>query len=79
MAKLFKWGSFSLLGHIVLSEIFFATPLSLMFLYLNYREGALTASWALHIALYGAVLGIAFAVLLWYIVSLPLIKQRRDR
>lgn len=79
MSRFFKWGSSSLLGHIVLSEVFFTTPLSIMFFYSNYTEGELTVSWALYIAFMGALLGVVGAMLLWYLVSLPLIKERGGR
>jgi hypothetical protein len=75
----FKWASFSLLGHIALIELFFSLPAFLVFLDLNYDQGTLTLSWALYIALIAALLGVVGAALVWYTISLPLIKQRKDR
>jgi len=77
--KLLEWGSLSLLGHIVLSEVLFATPLSILFLYLNLKEGDLTPGWALHIVLTDAAFGVVVAALFWYLVSLPLLRKRGGR
>ena len=75
----FKWASASLLGHIALTEMLFSLPLFLVFLDANYDEGTLTLAWALHIALVAALFGVVGAALVWYTISLPLIKQRKDR
>jgi hypothetical protein len=75
----FKWASSSLIGHVALTEIFFSMPLFLVFLDANYDDGTLTLAWALYMALIWALLGVVGAALVWYTISLPLIKQRKDR
>lgn len=79
MSKFFRWGSFSLPGHIALFEIFLGMPLFLTFSWLNYSEGTLTAGWAVYVAFICSVAGFVSAVLIWYAISLPLIKSRGGR
>jgi len=75
----FKWASSSLLGHVALTESLFSLPLFLVFLDMNYDDGTLTLAWALYMALIWALLGLVGAALVWYTISLPLIKQRKDK
>jgi hypothetical protein len=75
----FRWASFSLLGHIALTESFFSVPLYLVFLDANYRDGTLSLAWALYIALISALLGVVAAALIWYTISLPLIKRQHGK
>jgi hypothetical protein len=74
-----KWASSSLLGHLVLVEVVCSVPLCLVLLDLNYEDGTLTAGWALWIFSISALAGVIGAALVWYTISLPLIKRRKDR
>jgi hypothetical protein len=74
----FKWASFSLLGHVALSEVIAALPFFLVMLFLNYSEGTLSLEWALWIFGVSVVMGVVGAVLIWYTISLPLIKRRNN-
>ena len=44
----------------------------------NYDEGALTGSWALHIAFVCAAGAFAVALLVWYTITRPLLKRKKE-
>ena len=73
----FKWGSSSLIGHIVLVETFSAIPIAIAFLSVD--DSALTVLRVLRVALIFGAYGIAAGAALWYTVSLPLMKRRSGR
>jgi hypothetical protein len=77
--KFFKWGSSSLIGHLVLFEATCATPLFLFALGTMYSEGTLTLGWALYMAVVCSALVAIGAALFWYSFSLPLIKRRGEK
>ena len=74
-----KWKMSSLWGHIVVFEAIFALPLFLFFLSQTYSQGTITVDWAIYLAILWTVLGAVGGAFFWYVVSLPLIKSRRDR
>jgi hypothetical protein len=77
--KFFKWGSESLLGHIVLFEALCGTPLWSFGIATMYSDHTLTVAWALYITALCIVLVAIGAGLFWYTISLPLIKRRDKR
>jgi hypothetical protein len=75
-----KWMGTSLIGHVFFYELIFAVPIMGTFLYLNYSDGTLTATWAVHIMLVSFVFGAMVAAGIWYVITLPQIKRRgRDQ
>jgi hypothetical protein len=66
-----NWARSSLLGHIVLFELLFSLPEFLIFEFMNYRDGALTVTGTLRIAITAVVGGAVFATLVWFTISLP--------
>jgi hypothetical protein len=77
--RLFKWGRASLVGTIVVFELFFSIPMSILGLLLNYTEGTLTFAWAIWVLYVGAVAGAVLAVVIRYTILLPYIKKRDDK
>ena len=75
--NLFRWGSSSIAGHIVLWELVVSLPLLLSLGYEVYTEGDLTVHWAIWMtalcALAGLVLGLGF----WSVVVRPLKNRKR--
>jgi hypothetical protein len=74
--RLFIWGSSSLVGHLVLFELFVAVPSAIAMSIANYMEGDLSASWALHVAGGAVVLGVVLAVPFWFFVTMPIVRRR---
>lgn len=74
--NLVKRASSSLTGHIALVEAVFSLPLFLYFLAKSYAHGTLTISWGVYLAVVGASLGVVGAAIVWYAVSLPLIRRQ---
>lgn len=74
-----KWASTSLIGNIVLLELFAGMPLFIAFLYLNYSEGTLTMTWGLLIAVVSGLIGVAGGLFSWFTVAQPLIKRRESK
>lgn len=77
--KFFKWGSSSLIGHVVLFETTCATPLFLFSIGAMYSEGTLTVVRALYMFVVCSALVAVGAALFWYTFSLPLIKRRGEK
>ena len=74
--RFLKWCCSSLPGHLVLIQVCFSLPLSAFFIPTIYLQGGLTVAWALYMVFACMVLGGVCAVMLWYAVTLPLIKSR---
>jgi hypothetical protein len=74
--KFFKWCVSSLPGHIVLFALTFSVPMLIAGLTLNYMDGTLTWDWAPYIALYCALGGFAVAVVIWFVLTSPLLRRR---
>ena len=77
--KFFKWCALSLLGHIVLFALTFTVPMLVAGLTLNYVEGTLTWDWVPYIALYSVLGGFAMAVIIWFVVTSPLLRRKGIR
>ncbi len=75
--KFFKWGSSSLIGHVILFQVTCAMPLLLFSLATMYLEHTLTVVWALYIAAVCSALVGVVSALVWYTISLPLMKRKR--
>jgi|ERR1700722_797022 len=74
-----KWAVSSLKGHLTLWPLAFGIPMILLGFHLNFIEGTLTADWAAHVVLYGAIISTILAVLVWYFVTKPLIARRKKK
>jgi hypothetical protein len=77
--KLFKWARTSLIGTIVVFELFLSIPMTILGLFLNYSEGTLTFAWAIWVLYVCAVGGAVLAVVIRYAVVLPHVKRRENR
>lgn len=77
--NLFKWGSSSLFGHIVVAELVYSLPLFIALSASNYSEGTLTISWAVWIAFVSATTGLIGAIVFWYAVTSQLIMCKRRK
>jgi hypothetical protein len=75
----FRWGSSSIIGHLVLFEVLAGIPLFLFALVTMYTQNTLTLGWALKIGLLCVVFVGIGAALFWYSISSPLIKNRNGR
>jgi hypothetical protein len=75
--RFFRWGFSSLSHQLILFFIVFSVPMFILFVLLNYSEGTLTWDWAVSIALYSLLGGIASGTVMWFTVTLPLIRRRR--
>jgi hypothetical protein len=74
-----KWAVSSLKGHLALWPLVFGIPMILLGLHLNFIEGTLTADWAAHVVLYGAIISTILAVPIWYFVTKPLMARRKKK
>jgi hypothetical protein len=72
-----RWCSSSIAGHLVLVGLPFFAAEMIVGLLSNYYEGALTASWAVHIASVCAAGAFAVALLVWYTITRPLLKRKK--
>ena len=72
-SRFLRWAAKSGLGHQALAQLFFGIPMTLLFLHLNFVEGTLTADWAGHVIAYGLVGGAVMGLILWYVVTRPLL------
>ena len=77
--KLFKWARPSLIGHVVVFELFFSIPMGLGGLFTNYVQGTLTLPWAIYVFVIAAALGAVLGVVIRYAVTLPIMKCRGER
>jgi len=74
-----KWMASSLSGHIVLSEIIFGLPMLAFFLYQDSWQGTLTVAWVAYLATFIIAMSAALGTLIWFTVSAPMIKGRKDK
>ena len=79
LKKFFNWCYSSLLGHVVLMQLCFSLPLLLVFLPTISSQGTLTVAWVLYMFFAFTTLGAVCAVLFWYALTLPLMKNRRGK
>lgn len=77
--KFFKWGSTSLVGHLVMFELLCGSPLLVWALSTMQSEGTLTLGSALRIGIICVGLVAVGAALFWYTFSAPLLKSRDGR
>jgi len=70
-----EWASHSLIGHVAFFQITFSLSITILFLGLGYSDGTLTPIWALYTIFISSIIGLIIAILIWYTVSLPLIKR----
>lgn len=76
--KFLRWASTSALSHVVLLGGGFFIAETILFLVLYYRDGTLTISFALEIAIASFILGCVGALLFWYAVTLPRIRRLKS-
>ena len=74
--RFIKWASLSLAGHLVLFQVTFSVPFSLMFIFLNNERGTLTFNFAIYIVAASSAAGVIAAALIWGIFTSPMIKRR---
>ena len=63
--------------HIDYWEVLVSLPMFVVFLFRIRSQGGLTIDWAVWLAFIWAVAGAAVAVMFWYIVVLPMKRQKR--
>ena len=71
-----RWGSGSLWRHIVLLQVVFGLPLSLVFLAQDFSDGTLTTASVERVLLAALFGALAFAVVGWYLI-VPGISGRK--
>jgi hypothetical protein len=73
----FRWASHSLLGHVVLFEVFFSIPMFII----GFDPGkdGPTLSWVLFSVALCVAGGLVAAILLWYTFSRPLIERQKQK
>lgn len=76
--RFFRSASASLLGHMVLFEIFCGGPLALVFAYLSYIDGNRTLERLIQIAIVCTVFAFVMALLLWFSVTRRLNKRQNQ-
>jgi hypothetical protein len=69
--RFIRWGSQSLLRHILLFEALLSLPCLLFFSLTNYSAGTLTVEWEFRLILLTALTGAGMAVAIWILVILP--------
>lgn len=74
-----NWTVSSWFRHVVGFGTLFAVPMCALFLYMNYDQGTLDFLWGLWIVFGCAVLGVAWATLMWFTVIRPLGRRRNLR
>jgi len=70
------WAAHTLIGHIVLFGILTLIIGYPVMTITIYSEGDFTLSWMLHAAIYSIIGGGISGILLWFIISRPLIKWK---
>jgi hypothetical protein len=73
----FKWTSASLLGHLVLFWLLCGGPLVIIFAYLSYIDGNLSAERVMRIIAVSTAFAFSMALLLWLAVTRRLNKRHK--
>jgi hypothetical protein len=74
-----RWGANSLLGHIVLFELFGSLPLAIIIGTIEHSAGTLNFVRVVRLIVTSALFGPFCALPLWYGVTGPFLRARRDR
>ena len=69
----------SLIGHVVVYHVAFTLPMSALFLYWDYSDRTLTVGQALRTIALSSVFGLVVAILIWYTITLPLLRRAGRR
>ena len=77
VANLFRWGAYSLLGHIVLFELFGSLPLAIIIGTIEHSAGTLTFARVLRVIATSALFGPFCALPLWFFVTRPFLRGRQ--
>lgn len=75
--KFLRWASTSAVGNVVLFGVPFCLLESAAALVLNYRYGTLSLASGLQIVIIAALFGGFGGLLIWYMVTSPLLKSRK--
>ena len=73
----FMWASHSFVGHVVLFQIMWTVPMLIISIVLNNADGTVTLLWALNSLALSSLSAFVIAILVWYTISRPLIRQRK--
>ena len=76
--KFLRWTCSSLTGHFVLVGVPFFFSELIVLGGLTYYDGNLTIDWVRHGAFVCAILGAAVSALVWFTITLPMIKRKRS-
>ena len=79
VSLLIKKASSSLIGHVVLFQIFWGVPMAFLGIWLNYDERTLTFPWALWCIFLASIGALFVAAGFWFTFSRPLIRKRQRR
>ena len=74
---LLKRAGQTLSGHIVFAQFYMSIPVFALLLWFEISDGRLTVLQAVYDAVLASVGGAAWGVLMWYTVSLPLIRKNK--
>ncbi len=70
-----EWARNSLLGHIVMFQIFGVVPVSILFLSLQYLDGSLRLGWALYTIMVVSLGFLVSAIGVWFGITQRLMKK----
>ena len=79
MTNLIKRAGHSLLGHVIVFETVFSLPMLIYGFAWNHARGSLTLSSAALMLLEVSALVVAGASAVWYLITLPLIKRKKQQ
>lgn len=71
-----KWGATSLLGHIVLFELFGSLPLAIIIGTIEHSAGTMSFARVLRLIVTSSLFGPFCALPLWYLVTGPFLRAR---
>jgi hypothetical protein len=77
VANLFRWGAYSLWGHIVLFELVGSLPLAIIIGTIEDSSGTLTFARVLRLIATSALFGPFCALPLWFFVTRPFLRARQ--
>lgn len=72
-----RWGATSLLGHIVLFELFGSLPMAIVIGMIEHSAGALTFARVMRLIVTSSLFGPFCALPLWYFVTGPFLRARQ--